>query len=243
MALVAAAGVGVLVRLGEQSHRPRRLPGGDVEARVMYLVAGCTRSVREVAARRPGILGHMTTPGGTSLATLVRSGLPYAVDNGAFSGFDPVAFRKLLRRVVGEPRCLWVACPDRVGDSKGTLALFREWREEVAASGQPVAFVGQDGAEEMSLPWDDFACLFVGGSTRWKLSRAAVDLMAEAKRRGRAVHVGRVNSLRRMRWAYDAGADTVDGTSASRWGDAKLDWYCRWIAGLRRSPVLFGGQA
>jgi hypothetical protein len=159
------------------------------------------------------------------------------VDNGAFSGFDPVSFRRLLGRVAGSDRLVWIACPDKVADARGTLALFEEWHEEVARAG-PVAFVGQDGQEDLDVPWANFACFFIGGSTRWKLSEAAADLADQAKRRGKWLHMGRCNSRRRLRHARTLGCDSVDGTSMSRWGDHHLERFARW-AGDLEMPELF----
>lgn len=51
--------------------------------------------------------------------------------------------------------------------------------------------------------------------------------------------VGRVNSLRRLRAAYDLGADSVDGTGMSRWGDVWLARFCEWAKGLERQPTLY----
>jgi len=62
------------------------------------------------------------------------------------------------------------------------------------------------------VPWDDFDALFIGGTTAWKLSEAVYQLCQEAKRRGKWVHMGRVNSLRRMRLAESFGCDSADGT-------------------------------
>ena len=44
------------------------------------------------------------------------------------------------------------------------------------------------------------------------------DACREARRRGKWVHMGRVNGLRRLRIALDFGVDTVDGTSLTRPG-------------------------
>lgn len=82
------------------------------------------------------------------------------------------------------------------------------------------------------------------GSTRFKLSESAAELVAEAKRRKLMAHMGRVNSLRRIRTAIDFGCDTIDGGQFSRWGDVKLARSCQWIAAeLERSkqPSLFDG--
>lgn len=207
---------------------------------MILLVSGSTRTVRGLAQRWPHRLGHLLTPSNrNSVASLLNTGLPWAADNGAFSGFDAQRFRRFLGRITLQPRCLFVVCPDVVADARATLARFGEWVLEVRASGQPVAFVGQDGAEDMDLPWNDFDAWFVGGSTRWKLSQASAGLCAEAKWLGKWVHMGRVNSLRRMQAAFDMGADSIDGTAASMFGDKYIHAFCRWIDRLHQQPTLF----
>ena len=183
------------------------------------LVSGGTRDLKAMYRRYPEQLGVLITPRNLSRVTTAAKGLgaPWVADNGAFSGFDLAAFRRMLRRIRGKPGCLFVVCPDVVADARATLARFGEWALEVRASGQPVAFVGQDGAEDLDLPWDDFDAWFIGGSTGWKLSQASADLVAQAKRRGLHVHMGRVNSMRRLRAAVDMGCDSCDGSSYSRW--------------------------
>jgi hypothetical protein len=37
-------------------------------------------------------------------------------------------------------------------------------------AGFPVAFVARDDLEHLTVPWDDFDALFIGGSTSWKLA-------------------------------------------------------------------------
>lgn len=208
----------------------------------MLLVSGSTRTVRGLAGRYPDHLGHLLTPKNRNgMASLLSTGLLWAADNGCFNGLDDRAFRRLLGRVAGQPRLLWVACPDRVGDARVTIELFDQWEPELRAAGIPVAFVGQDGQEDFEVPWGMCECFFVGGSTEWKLSLTAADLMAEAKRRGKWVHVGRVNSLKRMRAMHDRGADSIDGSSASMFGDVYARKYLRWLVGLERQPTLFGG--
>jgi hypothetical protein len=207
---------------------------------VRLLVSGSTATVRRLAPCWPGVLGHLLTPANrNAVASLLVTGLPWGADNGAFSGFDPVRYRRFLARVRGQPRCLWVVAPDAVGDARATLALWREWAEEVRAAGQPVAFVGQDGQEDLEVPWEGIDGWFVGGSTRWKLSQAAADLDGEAKRRGKWVHMGRVNSLRRLEVAHARGADSVDGSSFSMYGDKYIDKFCAWTAGLSRQLTLW----
>lgn len=201
------------------------------------LVSGGTATVSRLAGEYPGHLGHLVTPAnGNRPDTLAATGLPIGADNGAFSGFDAVAFTRLLDRWAGV-RLLWVCCPDVVGDAAATLALFPEWSGVIRGRGQPVAYVLQDGQEELPLPVAD--CYFVGGSTEWKLSRHAARLVAEGKRRGAWCHMGRVNTLKRLRIAYDMGCDSVDGKSWNVFGDRYLRWGLDYCQSLEQQPVMF----
>jgi hypothetical protein len=211
---------------------------------MLLLVSGSTRTVRGLAATWPHRLGHLLTPSNRNgMAATLGTGLMWAADNGCFSGFDEKKFRRFLRKVTIMPRCLWVVCPDVVGDARGTLAAFAAWRDEVAATGQLVAFVGQDGIESLEVPWESFDCWFVGGTDDWKLTTASRDMVLEAKRRGKLAHMGRVNSRKRMRQAFDWGCDSVDGSSASMFGDKYVHKYCSWIEAMHHQPTLFAEEA
>jgi hypothetical protein len=74
------------------------------------------------------------------------------------------------------------------------------------------AFVIQNGATPDEVPFDQAEAIFIGGSTEWKLSEAAREIVVEAKHRGLWVHMGRVNSVRRLQIASEWGCDSVDGT-------------------------------
>lgn len=71
--------------------------------------------------------------------------------------------------------------------------------------GLPVAFAAQNGLEDMDVPWCSFDVLFLGGDDAWKLGPAARELVAEAKQRHKKVHMGRVNSLKRLWYAEKIG--------------------------------------
>lgn len=58
----------------------------------------------------------------------------------------------------------------------------------------------------------EFDALFIGGTTAWKLGPAAADLAAQARARGLRVHLGRDDSLKRLRHAASIGCHSVDGT-------------------------------
>lgn len=72
--------------------------------------------------------------------------------------------------------------------------------------------MAQDGLTIETCPWGEFDVLFLGGSTEWKLGPEARELTAEARRRGLPVHMGRVNSFKRLAYAEAIGCTSADGT-------------------------------
>lgn len=155
-------------------------------------------------------IGILVTPLlNVDIFQVVYTGLPWAVDNGAFSEFDECKFRRLLTAVKHRPNLRFIVCPDVVGNAADTIALFKKWEGEVLCSG-PSAFVLQDGQEDLELP--DADSYFVGGSTKFKLSAAVTDLIVECRRRGRWVHMGRVNTKIRVKHAHVRGVNSIDGT-------------------------------
>ncbi len=193
---------------------------------MILLVSGTTRTLSRLAPANRNRLGFLLTPNNrNSVEAITKLGIPLAVDNGCFGGLDVRAFRRCLARVSGR-NPLWIVCPDVVADVRATIALWSEWRDEVAAAGTP-AFVLQDGQENLPLP--EAEAYFIGGSTEFKLSRAAADLAAEVKRRGAWLHVGRVNSRRRIKHCWSLNADSFDGTSASMFGDVYVPKYLNWM--------------
>lgn len=146
------------------------------------------------------------------------NGWPWAADNDAFSKWDEGRYRAMLERIRERDGCLFVTAPDVVGDAGETLRRFTEWRSEL--DGFPVALVGQDGLSEP--PWDEFDAFFIGGTTEWKMGQQAARLIRDAKERGKWVHMGRVNSYRRARYAWSLDCDSLDGSQFSWFRDTKL---------------------
>jgi hypothetical protein len=170
-------------------------------------------------------LGRLVTPRHyTNPLGMVAAGLPWAADNDAYSGFDQDAFCRMLDALAGLPGCRFVTAPDVVADAAATLDQFWPWACKILAAGLPVALAAQDGLERLPVPWDVLDALFIGGSTRWKMSEYAADLVAEANARGKWTHMGRVNSHRRIEHANAIGCDSADGTSYVRYTD-------RWLPG------------
>lgn len=183
-------------------------------------------------------LGCLVTPRWGAMRTIQGWSVPWGADNECFQGLDAHKYRLMLGRIKAQPGCVFVCLPDVVGDARATLALWAEWSAEVSLTGQPMALVGQDGAEDLALPWDRMQGYFIGGSTKWKLSQASADLAREAKRWGLWVHMGRVNSRARLRRAWDMGCDSVDGTGATRMPDRDLPRMLRWLVEIERQPTL-----
>lgn len=194
------------------------------------LVSGGTKTLSGMLPRPH--LGYLLTPDickPVNVRLAKQSGC-WAADNSAFSHFDPASFCGFLGTVARIPGCLWVTAPDIWQDSKTTLDRFNRWQPVLAEVGLPVAFVTQDGSEDLDMPWGRMACLFVGGSTAWKLSQASRDLIGEAKRRRKWVHVGRVNSLKRIRWCVECGVDSFDGSGFGMFPAVNVPKGLRWVA-------------
>jgi hypothetical protein len=139
---------------------------------------------------------------------------PWAIDNDCFSrghSFDATAWYEWLNTL--DRTALFATAPDVVGDPMATWKRSAPWLERIRDLGHSAALVAQDGIELAPIEWDTFDALFIGGSTEWKLSSAAVRLCWRATANGKHVHIGRVNSKKRYQWARDvARADTADGT-------------------------------
>lgn len=149
-------------------------------------------------------------------------GWPWAADNDAYGAWDEGRYRAMLERIRPRTGCLFVVAPDVVGNAAETLYRFFAWRDVIRDSGQPIAYVGQDGQEALPVPWDAFDTFFVGGSSEWKMSDVARSLVQEAKRRNKHVHMGRVNTHQRIQYAKALGCDSADGTSMSMFRDTYL---------------------
>lgn len=184
-------------------------------------------------AMASGQLGLIDTPHQhkvTATALAHAAGVAWCADNGAFSDRweEETWWTWLQAQTPHADRCLFAVAPDVLRDAYATTIRSRPWLPRIRALGFPVAYVAQDGLEGLRgrdpdggltfpVPWPEFDCLFIGGSTEWKLGPHAREIAREANERGKWVHVGRVNSERRYRYAaapypYGLGAASCDGT-------------------------------
>jgi len=186
----------------------------------MYLANPSTPTVR--AAMDAGWLGCMATP---AQGNRIRPAWTWAMDNGCWSSaWKAGKWVSALER--NDPAgCLFAVVPDAVADAAETGRRWDIWSPVVRELGYPLAFVLQDGCER--VPWDDIACLFVGGSTEYKMSDDAYRWTIRAKRRGKWVHWGRVNSRRRFAATALTG-DSADGTYLAFGPDVNLPRLRSW---------------
>lgn len=194
------------------------------------------------AAMSAGLIACMTTP---AQGNRIPDGALYACDNGKFGKGWPGAdrwFQWLCTTVdrYGPDRCLWAVAPDVPFDAAGTLAESLPWLARIRELGIPAAFAAQDGCDELGVPWDAFDVLFLAGSTEWKTGPVAEALAREAKQRGKTVHMGRVNSLARLRTAEWFGCDSADGTYLAFGPTKNLARLTDWLDELHHTPSLFG---
>ena len=157
-----------------------------------------------------------------SAAGVLRTeGFPYALDNGAWSAFtqgrpfDVQLFERALRDLGAHAD--WTVLPDVVAGGHASLDLSLRWMRRVLDESPRGLLAVQDGMEPSDVRGflGERLGIFVGGSTEWKL-RTMAQWGALGREIGCWVHVGRVNTARRIHACAAAGATSFDGTSASR---------------------------
>lgn len=143
-------------------------------------------------------------------------GQPWAADNGRFASpkdYTDAGYLAWLDRMPAES-CLFATLPDVVCDASTTLLMSIKLVDRVRAAGYKPAWVAQNGSQILTefIPWPWIDAVFLGGDTAWKLGPGAALVTKVAKDHGKWVHMGRVNSLKRLRYAKSIGCDSADGT-------------------------------
>lgn len=184
------------------------------------LVAGAARRHPEAAQ----FLGDFTSP--VRRNTIGQTPV-WAADNGCFGAFDRDGFLRMLDAIAAAPvRPKFVTVPDVVGSHERTLDRWHEWSREFQARGLPRALVLQNGIERMApehaVPWGIVDALFIGGDDAFKLGGWVHWCIQFARRswshgrEGIWCHMGRVNSVKRLRHAIRIGCDSCDGSGMAR---------------------------
>lgn len=202
---------------------------------MILLMSGATTFPRDTA------VGHLIVPKQWNDPRTLDLSAPWAMDNGAFSGFDAGAFVRMLEAYQpyqGYQTCRFVVAPDVVADAAATRKLWPFWSGLIRGCGYPVAFVAQDGLQPDQVPWSEMDALFLGGSTAFKESAEARSLCGYAKARGLWTHWGRVNGKRRYELALKAGADSIDGTGFSMYPVTNVPKIAQWERHIRSQPEL-----
>ena len=144
---------------------------------------------------------------------------PYAIDNGAYTCFNqkkPFDSKIYLRYLdLWGSECLWTVIPDKVGNREETLIQADLWIPRI--EGHNLLICLQDG-----MIYDDIIPflgriygVFLGGSTEYKLSKACY-WGHFAQKHDLYYHIGRVNTVKRIRLCIQSGADSFDGTGMIR---------------------------
>jgi hypothetical protein len=175
-----------------------------------FLIDKVAKEVIRKWEKHPDLIcGQLITP----LTRYTNYGGVFAIDNGGFSSLERSNFETLLdRERDNTDRCLFVAVPDIVFNARRTLELWRNKHSAFRLTKYKLAFVVQDGMEDLDIPWHEMDAVFIGGSDNFKDSRCAVDIVKAGKALGKHVHAGRVNEFKRFKVFHEAGADTCDGS-------------------------------
>lgn len=182
----------------------------------------------------------MLTP---MMGNRLPDGRTFAVDTGCFARPDKYSdgwYLAYLRKLAhARDRCLFATAPDVLGDGPATLAKSLPMLPRIRAEGYRAALVVQPGIALSAIPWDELDAIFVGGPDWWHRSGTVISILAEAKRRGKWLHEGRVNTERGFKAARVTGYDSADGTFLAFGPDVNLIRLQTWIDGVRDQPTLF----
>lgn len=209
---------------------------------ITYLTGASMPVAEEYAAKRPNSLGVMLQPD-SHYHTKLHIYRWWAADNGCFAArWDQSKWANWLQMIGRDywtNGCFFATAPDVVGDARATIDKSLPWLDRIRSWGFPVAFVYQDGAERDPLnliPWDHFDWGFIGGSTEFKLDPERAGLLTQISReRGIPVHMGRVNSFKRLKLANDWGCYSADGTYLKFGPKINMPKLARWLD--RLNPI------
>lgn len=152
---------------------------------------------------------------------LRTEGFRYALDNGAWTAFqrkeafDFGAFEKAVAQLGAGAD--FIVAPDIVLGGLESLRLSESWLPRLTPVATTLVAV-QNGmtTQDIAPLLSSRVGVFVGGDTAWKLATMPT-WGALGAQRGAIVHVGRVNSERRIKACIAAGVTSFDGSNLSRY--------------------------
>lgn len=173
-------------------------------------------------------------------------GLKYALDNGAWSSFqagepfDEGAFLDVVSKL--GPGADFVVIPDIVQGGLESLAFSLDWIDDLRALPKSVRLLVavQDDmtAGDLRPLLDERVGIFVGGSTKWK--ELSLPTWAELSAERRCyLHVGRVNTMRRIHHCSAHGVDSFDGSGPALFSREMVS---RWERALAAPALPLGGK-
>lgn len=194
-------------------------------------------------ARRPDV-GFITTQ---RIKNRVPEWIMAAYDNDRFiaeNWREDVWMNWLAKQRLG----MFAVVPDVYRDARATREWFERYAGFVRSTGQPLAYVAQNGSDRYPPPWDDFDVLFVGGDNSFKLAESTWRMCEVARHEyGKWVHVGRVNSLRRLRACRVSSVNSADGTflGGGKHGGPNVNWpkLSRWLDQINNQEVMLSHTA
>lgn len=183
----------------------------------MIAYAAYTTNRRSLAALRGAGWRVLLSPA-TGLSC---KGLPYALDNGAWSAhvngtsFQEQPFIAAVDRIGHGAD--FVVAPDIVAGGAASLEMTRRWLPWLLDRTMVALIAVQDGMSpgDVMNRMGKRCGIFVGGTTEWK-ERTMPMWAALARENGAICHVGRVNTKRRVFLCAAAGVTSFDGSSVSR---------------------------
>lgn len=180
----------------------------------MKILLDCSPSkIEEYSKRYNYNFGQLRTP----LTAYGLSNKLYGLDNGCFKRFNEKTWLRLLDDAKAQDlrnQPVFVCSPDVVGDARRTLELFDMFYDLIKPL--KVCLVLQDGIGNFNIDWRKVDAVFVGGSDAFKISNEAVNACKAAKILNKWVHVGRVNTVERVK-NWIGLADSIDGSGISKY--------------------------
>jgi hypothetical protein len=172
------------------------------------------RKIRELWRKYPLRMGMMHAP-----HSWKNGDVPYALDNGRYAAttkgkkWEERKFERICQVAKEYERDpMFVVVPDVVGDCEETLKEWDRWTTSswLIDFGFELAFVAQDGCTPEDIP-DNADWVFIGGTPDWKTGNIYRFCKAHPK-----VHVGGINTGRKLWICHKSGAKSCDGTGWTR---------------------------